>query len=121
MTMTKDELNSALKNYTGAEVCFRHELYKLFTYTEGVQFLAAEAGAYWLVELIFGLQHTVPAVKAEPFQCWKLETSDYAGKLTCEDGNGNKVYTRAIEFTDFPMEEITLWFTDSVLLLPSEY
>jgi hypothetical protein len=43
------------------------------------------------------------------------------GILTCEDGNGNKVFEKALEFTDFPLPEITLWFTDDTILLPSEY
>ncbi len=41
--------------------------------------------------------------------------------LTCEDGNGNKVFEKALEFTDFPLPEITLWFADNTIFLPSEY
>jgi hypothetical protein len=29
------------------------------------------------------------AVKAEPFQVWKLTVNDHRGLLTCDDGNGN--------------------------------
>jgi hypothetical protein len=32
-----------------------------------------------------------------------------------------KVFTREIAFTDFPLDEITIYFTDNVILLPSEY
>lgn len=41
--------------------------------------------------------------------------------LLCEDGNDNFVTKQEIEFTDFPLEEISFYFTDNVLLLPSEY
>jgi hypothetical protein len=41
--------------------------------------------------------------------------------LTCEDGNGGVVFTRAIESTDFPLAEITLFFLNKIILLPSEY
>jgi len=41
--------------------------------------------------------------------------------LTCDGGNGNIVYTQKIAFTDFPLDEINLYFTDSTILLPSEY
>lgn len=121
MTMTSQQLKTGLETFTGSQRWYRHELYRLFTYTEGVQFLAMEAGAYWLVDLIFSLQYTAPKVKNEGFQCWKLDMKDYAATLICEDANGNKVYSEAIELTDFPMEEMTLWFTDNTLLLPSEW
>jgi hypothetical protein len=121
MTMTTEELKAALKHFNGTDEWFRHSLYRFFTYTEGIQYLAVEAGAYWLVDLIFGLQYEASAVKAEPFQCWTLTVKGSEATLICEDGNGNKVYTKAIEFTDFPMEKITIWFADSVLMLPSEY
>jgi hypothetical protein len=41
--------------------------------------------------------------------------------LSCEDGNDNVVYTKQIEYTDFPQEGITLYFTNNTILLPSEY
>jgi len=31
------------------------------------------------------------------------------------------VFTKALTFTDFPLAEITLYFTNGVILLPSEY
>jgi hypothetical protein len=41
--------------------------------------------------------------------------------LTCDDGNGNIVFTKNIEHTDFPLDEITLYFANNVIHLPSEY
>ena len=60
-------------------------------------------------------------VKAKPFQVWKLVVNDTKGALTCDDGNGNIVYTKRIPFTDFPLPEIEFYFTDNVILLPGEY
>jgi hypothetical protein len=34
---------------------------------------------------------------------------------------GKVVYQKAIEYTDFPLPEIALYFTDNTILLPSEY
>lgn len=119
-TMNEGQFTAALRQFTGTETWFRHEIFRMFTYTEGVHFLATEAGAYWLVDKIFGLQYESAAVKAEPFQLWTLKTKNNAGELTCEDGNGNAVFSLTIG-TDFPLKEISLYFTDSVLLLPSEY
>jgi hypothetical protein len=41
--------------------------------------------------------------------------------VTCDDGNGNIVFTKEIEHTDFPLDEITLYFANNVIHLPSEY
>jgi hypothetical protein len=61
-------------------------------------------------------------VSVEAFQVWKLTVRvDRSATLCCEDGNGNAVYRKAIAFTDFPLPEVTLYFTDNVILLPSEY
>ena len=39
----------------------------------------------------------------------------------CENGNDNTVFTKAIPFTDFPPEGITLWFANNTIYLPSEH
>jgi hypothetical protein len=46
---------------------------------------------------------------------------DHTATLACDDGNGNIVFSKAIEFTDFPLLEIALYFTNKTILLPSEY
>ena len=61
-------------------------------------------------------------VAAEEFQLWKLTVKDdHTAMLSCEDGNGQKVFSKKIEFTDFPLDEISFYFTDNTILLPSEY
>jgi hypothetical protein len=47
--------------------------------------------------------------------------ADHSGILTCDDGNDHVVYTKQIEYTDFPPEGITFYFTNNTILLPSEY
>jgi hypothetical protein len=59
---------------------------------------------------------------AEEFQvCWKLQREGSSANLVVEDGNGNTVHRKCIEFADFPLPEIELWFTGNVILRPSEY
>jgi hypothetical protein len=61
-------------------------------------------------------------VAAEGFQVWTLEVKeDRTASLVCDDGNDSIVCTQHIEFTDFPFDEIKLYFTDNTILLPSEY
>ena len=89
------------------------------TYTEGVQYLAEKAGAYWLIDKVATLQ-LKKKIRAEEFQVWKLKVAGSKASLVCEDGNDNVVYREKIEFTDFPLDEITLWFENNVIMLPSE-
>jgi hypothetical protein len=59
---------------------------------------------------------------AQEFQVWKLAVRpDRTATLTRDDGNGNVVFAKEIEHTDFPLDEITLYFVNNVIHLPSEY
>jgi hypothetical protein len=110
-----------LANFTGSENWYQHWLGKSL-YTDGARFVADRAGAYWLLDEIVTNQ-TRPKIKAEEFQVWtlKVDLEKHKGVLTCDDGNGNVVFSKRIEFTDFPLPEIKLYCTDGTILLPSEY
>lgn len=118
--MTKTLTQGDLRQFTGTEQWYRHGLERSVIYTEGAKHVAEAGGAYWLLDEIAFAQH-VRKIKAEPFQAWKLVVTGNSALLTCEDGNGNVVSRKSIEYTDFPLPEITLWFTDNTILLPSEY
>jgi hypothetical protein len=87
-----------------------------------LRYVAETAGAYWLIDEIAFLQRIDKLLAAEEFQLWKLNVNpDHTATLDCEDGNGGGVFTKAIEYTDFPLAEITLYFMNKTILLPSEY
>ncbi|MCA1452856.1 hypothetical protein I6F35_06425 [Bradyrhizobium sp. BRP22] len=110
-----------LRQFTGTEQWFRHSLMRTILYTEGVQYLAESGGAYWLLDKVATWQ-LEPRVKAEPFQSWKLKVNENrTATLTCDDGKGNIVHSEAIDWTDFPLDQIELWVEGNVILLPSEH
>ena len=41
--------------------------------------------------------------------------------VRCTDGNENELYVQKIGYTDFPLEEIVLYCTNGIVLLPGEY
>ncbi|SRR6266852_2345238 len=121
-TETKKTLNEAdLANFTGSEQWYRHFLGKSL-FTDGVKYVADQAGAYWLLDEI-AINQTRAKVRTEEFQVWvlKVDLEKHKAVLTCDDGNGNVVFTKRIDYTDFPLAEIKFYYTDGTLLLPSEY
>jgi hypothetical protein len=119
-TTTLSEQN--LRQFTGSEHWYRHGLARNIVYTDGAKYVAEEGGAYWLLDTIAISQRLEKAVAAEAFQVWKLKVrEDRTASLVCSDGNDIVVLKQEIPFTDFPRDEITLWFVDNTIFLPSEY
>lgn len=119
--MTAKNLN--LEQFTGTENYYKHSMGLL--YTDGLHYLVQEAKAYWLIDAIASWQIS-PKVKKDPMlqriQFWKLRVNtDHSASLPCERDEGNIALSQEISYTDFPLESVTLYLADGVLLLPSEY
>jgi hypothetical protein len=103
-----NELLQGMRQFTGSECLFRHALTRRFTYTEGVQFFAQNAGggAYWLLDILA----TEPAIRdlvlGEGEDCGfafvKLRVTGHTAMLVVEDGNGVLKFGRHIDLTDCP-------------------
>ncbi|MBX7210408.1 MAG: hypothetical protein K1X78_19005 [Verrucomicrobiaceae bacterium] len=120
--MTQKTLTKAdLSQFTGTEQWHRHGIARNVLYTDGAQYVAESAGAYWLLDEIAFAQ-SIRDVAAEAFQVWRLKVNPgHSATLTCDDGNSQIRFSRHIEYTDFPLEEIAFYFADNIILLPSEY
>jgi hypothetical protein len=111
-----------LSQFTGSEHWYRHGINRKVVFTDGAKYVADHGGAYWLLDEIAIIQPYEPRVAAEKFQVWTLKVrEDHTATLSCEDGNANIVFSKEIECTDFPLPEITLWFADNTIYLPSEH
>src|ERR1700744_1247621 len=105
-TLTKDDL----RQFTGSEPWYRHGINRRVVFTDGAKYVADTGGAYWLLDEIALIQPYDKAIAAEEFPVWGLKV-----------GNDRTVFTKAIEYTDFPLPEITLYFQNNTIFLPSEY
>jgi len=134
MTMVDSEkLKNELRHFTGSETWHKWSvLYPKFLLTDGAKFLADEAQCYWLMDIIGSYQKRL--LPNEAFQVWKLTVytepiesahHNIAASVICEDGNNHTLIQQYIEFTDFPLNEIKLYFIwdgdCGTILLPSEY
>ena len=111
-----------LYQFTGTESWYRHSIFKHHLYTDGVQHVAEQGGAYWLLDKIFASQYENINMPEQEFQVWILSVNeDNSAILTCHDGDYNWQHKEEITYTDFPLKKIELYFCNNVLLLPSEY
>ena len=126
--MTSEQIAAELLHFTGSETLYRHGLNRNFLYTEGVQWLAENTGAYWLIDAIASNQSVAlrdPMLK--DMQFWTLKKQqDGSWLLFCERDTNDVAIRQDIEFSDFPLLEIKLWVGLSgdhkwTLMLPSEY
>ena len=120
--MTHTLKESDLHQFTGSEYWYRHSLVRSVLFTDGVKHVAEAGGAHWLIDEIALAQQFEKKVSGEEFQLWRLTvTKENTATLVCEDGNGHKLLSKAISYTDFPLREIKLYYTNNTILLPSEY
>ena len=108
-----------LKQFSGLNAPYRHGLDPRVIYTEGVQFLAERAGAYWLLDVI--VSYLTPRFVEEAaqvderirfLQFWWLEVApDRSAVVTARADYkvGTPFVTHKIDFTDFPLESADIW------------
>jgi hypothetical protein len=89
--------------------------------TDGCEYVRRELKAFWLFDLITTYQDC-QALKGHDFQVWTLKKTieDY-WNMTCQDGNHNLLLSQLIKYSDFPIDEISVWLVEKVAMLPTEY
>ena len=112
----------ALNHFIGSQCSYQHPLVKTVTYTEGVKFVAEAGPAYWLIDDI-AIAQGDPLVAKNEFQVWTLTVNpDQSATLICQDGNNKEpIHSTKYGYTDFPMEQITLYYSNNTILLPTEW
>ena len=121
--MKKPKLKKAdLAQFTGTEDWYQHSYVRNILYTDGIRHIASEGEAYWLIDEI-ALMQTEQQFRICEFQVWTLtvDLEKSTAVLTCENGNSHVFYEKKISYTDFPLDEIKIYFVNNVILLPSEY
>ncbi len=119
--MNTHELQINLSQFTGTENYYR--VMPRLVITDGVRYLASQANSYWLVSLIYSHLTTQPI--CSEFVVARLVVSGKTADLVLDDGNDQVIAKQAIEYTDFPLDEMCIYCSYHnktwILLLPSEY
>lgn len=120
---TKTLTKADLRQFTGTEQWYRHWI-KTLIYTEGIKYVADTVGAYWFLDIV-ATEH-VPLLKQNPLlEIILTVADDETAVITAGDGDTPPIWTRKLDYTDFPAGTWKFYLADSgdanVLLLPSEY
>lgn len=123
-----------LLQFTGSLERYRHPLNPRVVYTPGVRFLAEQAGAYWLLDVVasyIGSPEMTRAIRADDrlaeMQFWRLSVHAEGGaEVLCRaDSDAPAAIRQEIVFTDFPLDHADIWAAFDgrlwTLYLPSEH
>lgn len=120
--MLTQKLGHDLAGFSGSTQWYRHADFwrNEVLLTEGAMHLAEHGGrnfgsAFWFMDVIASYQGEKQLAR-QPFQVWKFVADPpgedgmwNSGKVICENGNEKVVVEQKIEYTDFLLENITVY------------
>ena len=90
--------------------------------TDGTKYLAENAECFWMMDAI--ASHLCEIGTSDWFAQVKVIAKDSRATMIYDDGNGNEHASQEIPYTDFPLNNITLYACWDgghwVIMLPSE-
>ena len=117
-----DELHQHLAQFSGTERY--HRTHPGLLATDGAKYLADQAGAYWLLDIIWSV---LPKID-DDFAVVELSVQENRrAAVVIHDGREPQTnyHKQDIPWTDFPLERIKLYIQQNererVVMLPSEY
>ena len=118
--MNTQELKDGLRDYYGSEQFFRHMLNRNMVYSEGAQFFMENAGGgtYWFADIV--ATELMKIHRKEEFIHIHLVAADGKATILADDGNGNPLYKRKIDYTDCPDGDWEFYLENNTFYLPSE-
>lgn len=119
--MEATELRAALQQFTGTTQYHRHPSGIL--YTDGVKFLAENAGAYWLIDVIASWQpKALRDAWLREFQLWEVFVyPNRTARAVCSRDSEEEAFRQEIASTDFPLNYVKLYVESGVILIPTEH
>ncbi|HEV7766386.1 MAG TPA: hypothetical protein VGQ76_15385 [Thermoanaerobaculia bacterium] len=119
--MEATAIRAALPHFTGTTTYYQH--WTGMRFTDGVHFLAENARAHWLIDVITSWQREALRDSAlQEFQLWELFVRpDHTATIVCSRDSEDEAFRQEIEHTDFPLDYVRLYVEDGVVLLPSEH
>ena len=121
-----NEIKEGLQHFHGTEMFYSIPLLRT-RFTDGLKYLSEVAECFWLItdtSVIAKSLMTRSEFVTIDFRRLSKEKQDYTGyeaEIIYTDGNDNILEKHGYRVTDFPLDELRLFFVNNTLMLPSEY
>lgn len=119
-------LQETLQHFNGTEHFFQLPLIRT-RFTDGIKYLANIAECFWLITdtsvIAKSLMDKSYFITIDFKRLSKKESVEQGCEaiITYGDGNDTVLETHRYNITDFPLDELRLFFVNDTLMLPSEY
>tara|TARA_R110002051_G_scaffold110138_1_gene182750 strand:+ start:144 stop:524 length:381 start_codon:yes stop_codon:yes gene_type:complete len=121
-----NEIKEGLQHFQGTEMFYQIPLLRT-RFTDGLKYLSHVAECFWLITdtsvIAKSLMNRSEFVTID-FRRLSKKKQDYTGyeaEIIYTDGNNNILEKHGYRVTDFPLDELRLFFVNNTLMLPSEY
>ena len=120
------EIKEGLQHFHGSEMFYQIPLIRT-RFTSGLKYLADVAECFWLITDVSVTAKSLwersrfITIDFKRLSEEKQGCTGYEAEIIYSDGNGNILETHRYNATDFPLDELRLYFVDNTLMLPSEY
>ena len=121
-----NEITEGLQHFNGTEMFYQIPLLRT-RFTDGLKYLANVADCFWLITdtsvIAKSLMHRSEFITID-FKRLAKEKQDFTGyeaEIIYSDGNDIILEKHKYRATDFPLDELRLFFVNNTLMLPSEY
>ncbi|WP_445956812.1 DUF6876 family protein [Yeosuana sp.] len=121
-----NKIKAELQYFIGTETFYKIPLIGT-KFTDGIKYLADNAECFWLVTDVSVIAKSLMSKSYFVTVDFKRLSEKEREERQCEalinysDGNGHIFETHRYHVTDFPLDELRLFFIDGTLMLPSEY
>ena len=124
--MQANEIKERLQYFNGTEMFYQIPLLRT-RFTDGLKYLSEAAECFWLITdtsvIAKSLMNRSEFITIDFKRLSKeiQETSGYEAEIIYSDGNGRTLEKSSYRITDFPLDDLRLFFVNDTLMLPSEY
>jgi hypothetical protein len=126
MNTKVNEIKEGLQHFHGSEMFYKIPLIGT-RFTNGLKYLANVAECFWLItdasvsaKSLMNRSYFI-TIDFKRLSAEEREEKQCEAIITYSDGNDNVFETHKYNVTDFPLDELRLFFVDNTLMLPSEY
>ncbi len=126
MKIQVNEIKEGLQHFHGTEMFYQIPLLKT-RFTDGLKYLSEVAECFWLITdtsvIAKSLMHRSEFITIDFKRLSEREqdSTGYEAEIIYTDGNDTILERHGYHLTDFPLDELRLFFVNNTLMLPSEY